>query len=201
MINVILTFYFESSGRFHESQHGFRPGRGTLTAWETILNNVIKSKDIYEFDLKGFFDSINLDYISKVLIENKVPINIVKLLYYINTCGCLVKPPYILNEFEHMMKKLIHKGSFNEVIEAPRPLSYMYRVRGVPQGAPTSPVLASLALHGSILDRGINTIMYADDGIYYGDINQPLITPNSGIVSANIYFNLNKSGWIKKDGV
>lgn len=131
-----------------------------------------------------------------------VPSNIVQMLYYINTCACTVKPPYMVNEFEHMMKKLLHKGSsYEEVIKANRPLSYMYRVRGVPQGAPTSPVLATLALHGSILDRGVDTIMYADDGLYYGEINQPLITPNSNIVSANIAFHVEKSKWVKKGGV
>lgn len=164
---------------------------------------MIKAKDIYEFDLKGFFDSINLDYISNELIKDKVPPNIVKLLYYINTCACNVKPPYLLNEFEHMMKRLLHKNNYEEIINHPRPLSYMYRVRGVPQGAPTSPALSLLGLHGSILDRpGIETIMYADDGLYYGDLKDtPLITPNSGMVTANISFNLSKSGWIKRNGV
>jgi hypothetical protein len=202
MMNVILTFYYEATGKFRESQHGFRPGRGTLTAWKHILKNVIQAKDIYEFDLKGFFDSINLDYISDQMIKDGIPHNIVKLFYYINTCACTVKPPYKLNEFEHMMKALIHKGSYEEVITHPRPLSYMYRIRGVPQGAPTSPSTSLLGLHNSILDRpGINTVMYADDGLYYGDLgNTPLITPNTGIVSANIRFNLEKSGWIKKDG-
>lgn len=41
-----------------------------------------------------------------------------------------------------------------ELMEQPRPISYMYKMRGVPQGAPTSPILATLALHNSILDRG-----------------------------------------------
>jgi len=137
---------------------------------------------------------VNLDYISDRLIKAHVPVNIVQLLYYINTCAVTVKAPYKLNEFEHMMKQLVHKGSnLREVVTAPRPISYMYRVRGVPQGAPTSPVLASLALHESILDRGVKTVMYADDGLYYGEIKQPLITPNSGIVTANIRFNLAKS--------
>lgn len=203
MMNSILTFYYEATGKFRDSQHGFRPGRGTLTAWKHILDKVIKSKDIYEFDLKGFFDSINLDYISKEMINDGIPHNIVKLFYYINTCACTVKPPYKINEFEHMMKKLIHKGSYEEVINHPRPLSYMYRIRGVPQGAPTSPTCSLLGLHNSILDRPkIDTVMYADDGLYYGDLKDtPLITPNSGIVSANIHFNHEKSGWIKKDGV
>jgi len=101
------------------------------------------------------------------------------------------------------MKKLIHQGkSIHEVVTSPRPLSYMYRVRGVPQGAPTSPVLACLALHESVLDRGMSTIMYADDGLYYGKINQPIITPNSGIVTANIRFNLSqneKGDYVKTD--
>jgi hypothetical protein len=200
-INVILSFYFEASGRFHKAQHGFRPGKGTTTAWTEILDKVITSRDIYEFDLKSYFDKVNLDYISDILIKSHVPSNIVQLLYYINTCACIVKEPYKLNEFEHMMKRLIHeKKGIKEVVMHPRPISYMYRVRGVPQGAPTSPALAALALHNSVLDRGMNTIMYADDGMYYGNIDQPIITPNSGIVSANIEFNHKKSGWVKRNG-
>jgi len=48
-------------------QHGFLPKRGTLTAWRKILETTIKAKYIYEFDLKGFFDNVNvtgvLDYL------------------------------------------------------------------------------------------------------------------------------------------
>lgn len=202
MINVILTFYYEATGKFRDSQHGFRPGRGTLTAWRTILAKVIESKDIYEFDLKGFFDSINLDYIANQMILDRIPPYLVRQFYYINTCACNVKPPYRINEFEHMMKKLIHQGSYEEVINHPRPLSYMYRIRGVPQGSPTSPAMSLLGLHHSILDReGLETVMYADDGLYYGDLTgKPIITPNSGMVTGNIHFNLSKSSWIKKNG-
>lgn len=202
MINVILTFYYEATGRFRDSQHGFRPGRGTLTAWKHILSKVIHSKDIYEFDLRGFFDSINLDYIANQMIHDRIPAYYVRLFYYINTCACTVKPPFRINEFEHMMKKLIHQGSYDEVINHPRPLSYMYRIRGVPQGSPTSPAMSLLGLHHSILDReGLETVMYADDGLYYGDLKRiPIITPNSGMVTGNIHFNLDKSSWIKKDG-
>lgn len=128
-----------------------------------------------------------------MLIKKEVPINIVRQLYYINTSAVKLKPPYRLNEFEHMMKRLLNGRDPDEVINSPRPLSYMYRVRGVPQGSPTSPVLATLALENSILDRGMDTVMYADDGLYYGNLDQPIITPNSGIVSANIHFNLQKS--------
>lgn len=45
-------------------QHGFRPGRGVKTAWQVVLTKVIKARYIYEFDLKGFFDNVN---VSKVV--------------------------------------------------------------------------------------------------------------------------------------
>jgi hypothetical protein len=105
-----------------------------------------------------------------------------------------MRPPYRLNEFENTIRRMIHEGkTLDEVVETPRPISYMYRIRGLPQGAPTSPLLCSLALEDSIMGRGPKTLMYADDGIYYGDIDQPLITPNSNMVSANIHFNVEKS--------
>jgi retron-type reverse transcriptase len=162
-----------------------------------------ENKNIFEIDLKGFFDSVNLDYISARLASFKIPIDVVKLLYYINTCAIDVKPPYKLNEFEHMMKKLLHKdSSFEEIVHHNRPLSYMYRVRGVPQGAPTSPFLAILAMDGITERSGIKSVAYADDVVYFPERSDtPMLTPNSKIVSANVYFNMDKSGWVKKDGI
>jgi hypothetical protein len=143
-----------------------------------------------------------------------VPVQIVRMLYYINTSAVKLPRRVRLNEFEHMMKAMLHKGTPDEVINAPRPLSYMNRVRGLPQGAPTSPFLASIALIKPIMNRkGLNCIQYADDGLYYGKLhgnsyleqrddgiiycnpNQiPIITPNSAMVESNIHFNLDKSG-------
>lgn len=263
------------------SQHGFRPNQGTLTAWKQILGEVINQPDIYEFDLKKFFDLINLDWISKELILLGLPPQIVRQIYYINTCGVKLPRKVRLNEFEHQMKHLLHKGTPDEVINAPRPWSARYRVRGVPQGAPTSPFLSSIALMKPVLERfkgyvppkgtiqeevtrrewrgpianynpesytirtptysvagkivggdlvsvagddynpmmkqvevrseakqilqerpdWIRCVMYADDGLYYGNIQDtPIITPNTNLVDSNIYFNLDKSGWIKRDG-
>jgi len=51
------------------NQHGFRPGMGTLTAWKYILRVVIKSPNIYEFDLKQCFPTINLVRLSHRLKE------------------------------------------------------------------------------------------------------------------------------------
>lgn len=42
---------------------------------------------------------------------------------------------------------------------------------GVPQGAPTSPLLATLVLRETLFhkDNFFETVMYADDGLVYGD--------------------------------
>jgi hypothetical protein len=40
------------------SQHGITT-RGTNTAWREIINNAIDWENIYEYDLKGFFDNIS----------------------------------------------------------------------------------------------------------------------------------------------
>lgn len=155
---------------------------------------MIHARDIFEFDLKNFFSLVSLDKIASVLIRKCIPVNLVRQLYYINASAVKLKSPARLNEFEHMMKKLImDKSSPDELINHPRPISYLYRLRGVPQGANTSPLLATLILEDGILNRGIDALMYADDGLYYGDIDQPVITPNNGMLEGNIFFNLGKS--------
>jgi len=202
MLNQLMVNFLDSRNLLHDQQHGFRPRRGTLTAWKTVLEKVIVARDIFEFDLKKFFDLVSLDKISSILIRKGIPVNLVRQLYYINASAVKIKGDRKLNEFEHMMKRLIMNNSTpDEVINHNRPISYMYRLRGVPQGANTSPLLASLILEDGILNRGMDAVMYADDGIYYGDLDQPIITPNSGMLEGNIYFNLGKSGWVKKDGI
>jgi hypothetical protein len=57
----------------HPSQHGFIPGRGTLTAWQSLITR-IESRSIYEFDMKKFFDSVNLDYLSRTLRATGLPL-------------------------------------------------------------------------------------------------------------------------------
>lgn len=45
------------------SQHAYLPGRGVHTAWREVLENEKKYSHIYEFDLKGFFDNVDISVI------------------------------------------------------------------------------------------------------------------------------------------
>ena len=57
----------------HPWQHGFVHGRGTDTAWLKIHEEVLDKPYIYEFDLKKFFDKVNLDYLSDILHSHQIP--------------------------------------------------------------------------------------------------------------------------------
>lgn len=59
MLNQLLVLYAYQRKIISTCQHGFLPRRGTLTAWRDILSRVIKSPDIYEIDIKGFFDNVD----------------------------------------------------------------------------------------------------------------------------------------------
>lgn len=74
-LNMILLVYLKNYQ--HPAQHGFVPHKGTDSAWQQIDSEVLKAKFIYEFDLKEFFDRVNLDYLSKVLKKLEIPDDLV----------------------------------------------------------------------------------------------------------------------------
>jgi len=60
------------------NQHGFLPGRGVITAWKDIFENVINRDNIFEYDLKGFFDNVKLKSIEQFLLDIGTPYSIVE---------------------------------------------------------------------------------------------------------------------------
>lgn len=67
-----------------DSQHAYLPGRGTLSAWEMLLNKIQKYKYIYEIDLKQCFPSIRGEYISDELENLGVPEEYINYIEMIN---------------------------------------------------------------------------------------------------------------------
>lgn len=81
-LNLINNFMvYRLKEKISKSQHGFVPGRGTMTAWEQILKEVVDAKDIYEIDLKNAFNSISTRHVARTLDKHGLPKELViKLL-------------------------------------------------------------------------------------------------------------------------
>lgn len=97
MLNIWMEEYWL------EDQHGYIPQKGTLSAWRSILSKVIKSKYVYETDLKNFFNSVNLWKIDESLIKSGIPKHIT--FYLINL---LAKGPRLPS------KKTINESKVDE---------------------------------------------------------------------------------------
>ncbi|HYT41843.1 MAG TPA: reverse transcriptase domain-containing protein [Methylomirabilota bacterium] len=80
-----------------------------------------------------------------------------------------------------------------------------YRSVGLPQGGALSPLLSVLTLIvlDELKEKGINHVIYCDDGIFYSDEPIDFIEEAQSLLDKNgigAYFSLPKSKWIKKDG-
>ena len=70
-LNVLLSIWLYPELNYR--QHGFIKQKGTLTAWRQIFKEVIDRKYIYEFNLRKFFDSIDISYLLNELRKDNVP--------------------------------------------------------------------------------------------------------------------------------
>lgn len=203
----------------HPHQHGFTPHKGTGTAWKQIHNEVISSPDVYEYDLKKFFDTINLDYLSNLLKNLQIPTPLVnKLIHWSRTPSSNSK--YSIhtwsNPHEESQDYKYHQtGEYTiwseeeshhwleekRKAEETNPLLRRYDYyHGVAQGSPTSPLLSTIILNKLLLvtDR-CQVVQYADDGLLYDlkSLPEDILTfpPESGIT-----VHWGKSRWIKRNG-
>ena len=177
-----------------------------------------------EFDLRGFFDNVDLKTNKERLKECRVPEEIANNLYLINRSIVRLKSLKVSEDL--MDESANRKVIFNTTGEANPNLSkYQQKVLnggiseertelilelkelgyatnkeiGVPQGAPTSCGLSLLNLIG-LFDRLRKLVMYADDGVYFPEDTEKVTEGEVGEPEAGVYEASEKSGWIKKDG-
>lgn len=207
------------------NQHGFQPGLGTGSAWREILIKVVGSPNIYEFDLSKFFDSVNLDYLLRLLKALGIPDNLANLIINWNrqlpTSGALAAHQHwrsdeqkaqtfyyhmtgkwltnlTLKEIEFILKRMVELAKGNPLL-----LEYCYYY-GVGQGSPLSPLLSTLVLIPHLLlNPSWKVIQYADDGIIYSPTEEGIRLIENGLTfppESGIELSIKKSGWIKRDG-
>ena len=97
------------------SQHGFVPGKGTVSAWQEVLTKVIPVKYIYEVDFKEFYDRINLDNLRDFLLKTGLSRELVhQIIGWSRTMPQQPKDKgkLLTNKFDKMIKRLV-KGKRN----------------------------------------------------------------------------------------
>ena len=119
---LILEPIFEAD--FHECSHGFRPGRKAHDALEAIRENLKAGRtEIYDADLKGYFDSIPHDKLMACVRMRVTDGRVLELI------RCWLRAP-VIEEDETGGRQPPQKTE-----------------KGTPQGGVISPLLANVYLH------------------------------------------------------
>lgn len=146
---LILEPIFEAD--FEDCSYGFRPGRNAHQALSMIRGHInAGNQEVYDADLKGYFDSIPHDKLMKCLEMRISDRSVLKLIRMWLKCP-VIEPPE-------------GKGGGTKVT---RPK------KGTPQGGIISPLLANLYLHwfdkvfhrsdGPAVWANAKLVRYADD--------------------------------------
>ena len=102
---------------FSENSHGFRPHRACHTALEQIRRYWTSTKWFIEFDIRGFFDNMNHEVMTK-LLERKIDDK----------------------RFIKLIKGMLKAGYLED-------WKYYPTYSGTPQGGVVSPILSNIYLH------------------------------------------------------
>jgi len=218
MWNGFLTLFLEEEIKRYN--HAYTPNRGTLTAIKEFIEKVRHHKYIYEFDIEGFFNNVGIrDTIAKLRergmselrfdlknILESCPNNIKET--WKKTRGEIMSYDQKLGFRKHLQKSTVkltpelegNWDNYDELGESWDDLMYRFDTmseldKGLPQGAAPSTILSLLSLTDwakGLKEKGINLLMYADDGIMYAD--EPFEPePPQGFKFAE-----NKCQWLRK---
>ena len=160
MVTQLLEF---ERSKVEISNHAYRPGRGAHTAVRELLSNIERAKSeeasegkaffIYEFDLKSFFNNVNWETIM-LCLDRYIGYRAGNLVMkYLSEVRYFFREEY--REEEELVKFGTAKNGKDIFVR-----------KGIPQGLPVSPVLATVTTEMSYPPSGLT--MYADDGIYVG---------------------------------
>ena len=189
MYNNFLHTYLED--HFLESQHGFIPGRGTMSAWKQFfINGIYKAKYIYEIDLEKCFDSMSHSYIVERLKQANLPWN--EIWRIMSICKSVPKMPE-----EELLDESRHAGGVEDTYGAE--WYEIWTNSGVAQGSAIGPLLTAYVLIPFF--NQLPSLSYADDAIFYDDMDFDVYVPWWGITKdSGIKLNKKKSGWVKREG-
>jgi group II intron reverse transcriptase/maturase len=124
-------------GHFHESSHGFRPGRSTRTAARQVERlRRLGYRHVLDLDIKRFFDQVDFEILLRLVRH-------------------VVKDRRVLGLIRGWLKAgVMEEGNIR------------YQTSGTPQGGVISPLLSNVyltVLDNALESKGYRFVRYADD--------------------------------------
>lgn len=189
------------------TQHAYTYGRGTMTAWRQILRDLIiknKNHSIFDFDLKKFFSTINLDKLAHRLSLIDTPKWVVG---------------HLMTQIRDPAKEKIQQGDLiKDYVHHTPPIKKTWLDRladpsskvetigwGVSMGTAYSPLMAIFALNDWywwLLGKKANLYMYADDGLVTAppevDLRQLVKESEEFLKNWGVRINWDKSGFTRR---
>jgi len=76
MYSTLLQIYMKK--RLSPNQYGGRPNVSALDAWIDLLRNGTHHPDMYEYDIKSFFNNVPVRMVNNYMHKEGVPEEIIK---------------------------------------------------------------------------------------------------------------------------
>lgn len=234
---TLMWIWVEGRGGLAKNQYGSYPGRSVKDAWYQAIQDSNK-RNIFEFDLKKFFDSIDWEKIKESLNSINYPLTDWSMRFiefgqnYIGLSRIaeavdlhkslgnnetatdlhrlLLKLKDLTNDKYHNIMTSREQYNLFKIWTRTRNVrklishlssSHDSLRKGVPQGSGTSPLMSVLALNPLYKKYGGKLKMYADDGYLASDEDLNIEEFKKELDSLGIKINLEKSKWIKRNGV
>lgn len=165
-----------------------------------MLTKVVKSRYIYEFDLKGFFDSVPVRPVVRFLEKHGLSYRMANFILLLSQ-----KPPQLpadrkLDETAAMAKEFFYtvpgKPPRRPVVD---PGYYWGELLGFPQGANISPFLSIISLIIKGNPTFARILMYADDGLFYSNKRFTPQDVEDFFGELGLTVQPTKSGWIREN--
>lgn len=204
MWTEILELYLR--GSMGNENHAYQNSRGTLTAWNELLEKELRVnwKYIYEFDLANFFPSVSHEVLRETLLDLGIPTWTISMFLK----PLLTKPKISLNleviDYMTYQPSVFFKSLY-EMINFKGEANYAYgksSLTGVPMGLGYSPLLATLVLIKQLNSwkTGCNSYLtYGDDGILFTNDQKDIQRFKDLIKAGRVTVNEEKSKFLKKN--
>jgi hypothetical protein len=176
VLKTRLYFYFEDANLFSCSQFGFRAGKSTVDAVDSLVDKLLQSME------NGYSAQVTLCDLSKAFDCVRHDILLSKLEFY----GLHGKELAIFKSYLEKRKQVVDlRGSFSKVVDV---------TVGVPQGSILGPILFLVLINDLSSNVSCYSTMYADDSSFLSSHKDPenlksLI--NESLREANIWFQTN----------